>query len=145
MYDLGNFYYYSEKKYDKAKQYYSLACDKGHANATYRLGYYYHIEKNYNKAKKYYSIAIEKGNTDALVGLANYYYNIVKNYCDAKKYYLMSIKNGTCDAVKDIGVNKQIIENDNLNIVTESSIIFKGENNDAINNLAKCYYVEKKI
>ena len=63
---IGNYYYEIEKNYDKMKEYYLMAIEKGILDAMNSLGLYYeNIEKNYDKMKKYYLMAIQKGHSNA--------------------------------------------------------------------------------
>ena len=58
---IGNYYKNVEKDYDKMKEYYLMAIDKGNSNAMYNLGNYYkNVEKDYDKMKEYYLMADRK-------------------------------------------------------------------------------------
>ena len=51
---IGNYYSNIEKNYDKMKEYYLMAIDKGHSSAMNNLGLYYEDIENYDKMKEYY-------------------------------------------------------------------------------------------
>jgi TPR repeat protein/DNA polymerase III epsilon subunit-like protein len=69
--------YYNSKDYLKAYSLFSLAAEKGLAEAQCRLGNLFTtgegVEKNEKKSEEWYLKAIEQGNTEAQVGLADLY------------------------------------------------------------------------
>ena len=74
MFNLGYYYQFVEKNYDKMKTYYTMAIQHGHTNAMYNFGrYYQYVEKNYEKMKTYYTMAIQHGDSDAIQDLSWYY------------------------------------------------------------------------
>jgi TPR repeat protein len=106
---IGNYYHYVLKNYDKAKEYYLMAIEKGHSNAMLMLALKYDIDEKYDDAQKYYLMAIEKGHSDAMymLALTNCF---KKNYDEAKKYYLMAIEKGHSDAMYKLALYYNDIE-----------------------------------
>ena len=90
--------------YDKMKEYFLMAIEKGHSDAMNNLGNYYkNIEKDYNKMKEYYLMAIKKGNSHAMNNLGYQYQYIEKNNALALKYYYMAMKQGNVQAMLNLG------------------------------------------
>lgn len=97
--NLGYYYQYIEKNYEKMKEYYLKAEKSDNVTLLFNFGYYYqYTEINYNKMLKYYLRAIEKGNNDPIIYLG-YYYLKIKDYEEMKKYFEKSVENKTLSHV----------------------------------------------
>jgi TPR repeat protein len=108
--NLGLYYQYIEKDYNKMMKYYLKGFKLNDSNAILNLGDYYNSIKNYKKMKKYYLKAIELGNSYAMISLG-YYYNEIINYNEMKKYYEMAIELGNSNAMNNLGYYYYEIEN----------------------------------
>ena len=69
-YDYGNG---ARSSSDKAKKYYSLAAQQGHAEAQNSLGSIYQAEKSYAEAKSWYEIAAAQNHPQGTNSLGNLY------------------------------------------------------------------------
>jgi TPR repeat protein len=142
-YNLGLYYQFIEKDYNKMKKYYLLVVDNG--NAMNNLGYYYKfVEKNYNEMRKYYLKAIKHNNSNAMNNLGEYYY-IIKNYNEMKKYYLMAIEHGNnSNTMNNLGYYYRFVEKNYDEMKKYYLMAIEYGNNQAMNNLGAYYYnIEK--
>ena len=94
MVELGG-WYYGQKQFDLAEEYYLMAAKLDYNNAYECLGYIYYYgrvgQPDYEKAFHYYKLASDQGNLVAAYKLADMYKN---GYCVQKDYpkYVQIIK-----------------------------------------------------
>lgn len=92
MVDLGS-YYYEQKRFDEARQYYEMADELGDKWAAEGLGYIWYYgrtgEKDYEKAFKYYSKAAGNGQLRSKMKVADMYRNGYYVEKDYEKYCSM--------------------------------------------------------
>ena len=75
MASKSRYFYFAQKKYDKAEDMYLKAIQKGNMKeAMYNLGNLYTEQKKYDKAEKMYLKAIQNGHIGALNNLGNLYF-----------------------------------------------------------------------
>lgn len=122
MNSLGIYYDQIKKNYEKSKEYFLSAVERGNICAINNLGLYNITHKNdYNEAKICYLFAIDREYYYAMYNLADLYY-IIGDYQEAEKYYLMAIESNIC--VIDINHNYDNIKNYE-NVEKYYSIIIK--------------------
>ncbi|MBL7826134.1 MAG: tetratricopeptide repeat protein [Saprospiraceae bacterium] len=88
-------------RFKEAEEYYVLAFEKGHIDATINLANIYFDLGNYVGAEKLYLLAIEKGKVMAFFNLANLYLKTGRHF-EAEKYYLIAIENGEVNALNNL-------------------------------------------
>lgn len=101
-----------EKDNTKAKHFYQLAADQGHAPAQLKLGLMYEDEgdekiQSLNQAYKYFKLSADNGNADAqcIVAIWNAKGKAVsKNYSDALKYAKLAAKKNIPEAYGLLGM-----------------------------------------
>lgn len=109
LYQRGEDYYYGRngvnRDYDKAREYYEQAANRGHAGALRDLGYLYvagrGVPKDYDKARRYYEQAAAKGDKYALYNLGLFYEygrGVEISYFKALSYYEAAAAAGYKDA-----------------------------------------------
>jgi TPR repeat protein len=79
QYLVGNYYYYSERNFNKAVEWYQKAADQGNANGQCDLGICYErgrgVEQNFYKAVKWYQKAADQGDARGQCWLGCSYYD----------------------------------------------------------------------
>ena len=97
MVELGG-WYYEQKQFDLAEEYYLMAAKQGNVDAYECLGYIYYYgrvgQPDYEKAFHYYKLASDLGDVIAAYKLADMYKN---GYYVSKDYtkYVQIIKGGS--------------------------------------------------
>ena len=110
---LGYMYKHGEgvtQDYNKARELYERAIDKGNATAMYNLGYMYHygegVTQDCNIAMELFENAIDKGNADAMNNLGYIYHRgegATQDYNKARELYERAIDKGHALAMNNLG------------------------------------------
>lgn len=85
--------YHLNKEYEKAKEYYIKAGEKGIYQGFNNLGRLYEEQEDYEKAEEYYLKAINCGFDGTLINLGNLYKK-KGNSTKAEEYYLKAVEKG---------------------------------------------------
>ncbi len=102
---IGTVLQVDKKDFQKAKEYFLTAVEKGGSDAIFTLAVLYHDEfKDFKKAEEYYLMAVQKGNSDAMFNLALLYTNELKEFKKAEEYYLMAVQKGDSDAMFNLAM-----------------------------------------
>lgn len=136
------YFYYLQKSYNKAEQYYLKAIERGDTSVLCNIGNVYLEIMEYNKAEEYYLKAVECGDDGALHNLGILYF-LQKEYDKAEEYYLKAIESGDNKALNNLGfLYKEQKEYDKAEKYYLKAID-RGDNK-ALNNLGSLYLEQKK-
>ncbi len=109
QFDLG-MYYYEEKNYTKAVEWFMKAAENGNVKAQYKLGVCYYnglgITKDETKAVKWYTKAAKENYVNAQNDLAYCYLTgrgVETNYKKAIEWYTKAAEQGSSEAQRYIG------------------------------------------
>ena len=114
-YYVGKDYYYGRngkaQDYAEAAKWFSMAAEKGEANAQIYLGVMYEngegVTQDYSEAMKWYRKAAEKGEAVAQFNLGLMYNDgkgVDQDYAEALKWYRMAAEQGNAGAQNNLGV-----------------------------------------
>ena len=115
LYQRGQEYYSGketgEPNYEKAFELFSLAAEKGNADAMYNLGNMYRcgngVAVDYYCAMEWYQKAADKGNIQSMYEIGDMYYwgcGVARNCYRAMDYFLAAAEKGNPAAMCDIGI-----------------------------------------
>ena len=97
------FIYHMLNDFKSAIRYYTLAVDKGHADAMNNLGLLYKTEyKDFDAAIRYYTLVVDKGDADAMYNLALLYETEYKDFDAAIRYYTLAVDKGDAGAMNNL-------------------------------------------
>ena len=144
-----------EQDFVKAFELFSLAAEKGNADAMCNLGdmYYYGqgVTRDYARAIEWYTKAAENGNADAMYNLGVLYYfgvGVPQDYARAFEWYTKAAENGDAKAMNDLGnmyyYGKGVSWNFARAFEWYQKAAEKG-NAKAMNNLGYMYYWGKGV
>jgi tetratricopeptide (TPR) repeat protein len=114
MWQLGLFYQFVIKDYDKMKESFIKAIKNGDHNSAYCIGLYYKEKLNYDVMKKYFLLAIKKNHNLAIFDLAQHYEDVENNIPMAMKYYFKGFEIGDKKCIE--AWKKYICNNNSLSI-----------------------------
>lgn len=139
LHELGYYYQYLEKDYNKMKKYYNICVKNNYIKSMNNLGIYYHItEKNNKKAKYYYELSISHGSITSLCNFAVYYQYVEKDYDKMiEKYLLFLEKSDNQEYNKHVkkAVNSYIRKTKNKKHIIACRNHLDKENNKEFNSL----------
>ena len=96
----------AEKNWKEALKWYTIAAEKGNADAMYSLGYMYEngegMDQNYPTAMQWYKQAIAKGQTNAMIALGIIYQNN-DMYTEAENCFKLAANKKSNDAADLLG------------------------------------------
>ena len=133
----------------EAVKWYTLAADRGFADAQNNLGVCYEngngVAKSYAEAVKWYKLAAEQGDPDAQVNLGLCYENgngVKQSYEEAVKWYQLAAEQGNAYGQGNLGLCYDIgmgVKQDYNKAVKWYRLAAEKGNANAQNNLGTCY------
>ena len=133
----------------EAVKWYTLAADRGFADAQNNLGVCYEngngVAKSYAEAVKWYKLAAEQGDSDAQVNLGLCYENgngVKQSYEEAVKWYQLAAEQGNAYGQGNLGLCYDLglgVKQDYDKAVKWYRLAAEKGNADAQNNLGTCY------
>lgn len=133
----------------EAVRWYTLAADRGFADAQNNLGVCYEngngVAKSYAEAVKWYKLAAEQGDSDAQVNLGLCYENgngVKQSYEEAVKWYQLAAEQGNAYGQGNLGLCYDLglgVKQDYDKAVKWYRLAAEKGNADAQNNLGTCY------
>ena len=133
----------------EAVKWYTLAADRGFADAQNNLGVCYEngngVAKSYAEAVKWYKLAAEQGDSGAQVNLGLCYENgngVKQSYEEAVKWYQLAAEQGNAYGQGNLGLCYDLglgVKQDYDKAVKWYRLAAEKGNADAQNNLGTCY------
>ena len=133
----------------EAVKWYTLAADRGFADAQNNLGVCYEngngVAKSYAEAVKWYKLAAEQGDSDAQVNLGLCYENgngVKQSFEEAVKWYQLAAEQGNAYGQGNLGLCYDLglgVKQDYDKAVKWYRLAAEKGNADAQNNLGTCY------